>query len=150
MIISTPAVPSVSCTRRIHFDAAHRVMEHESKCKYLHGHRYVIEATFTARHLDALGRVVDFGIVKARLGDWIDRHWDHNVILHKADEALGAMITSHTQQNIFYLDANPTAENMAVYLLHTVCPDLFKDAGLNCVRIRLYETPNCFADANII
>ena len=37
---------TTTCTRRIEFDAAHRVMEHESKCRHLHGHRYAIEATF--------------------------------------------------------------------------------------------------------
>ncbi len=50
----------ISCTRRIEFDAAHRVMRHEGKCKHLHGHRYALEATFSASGLDALGRVIDF------------------------------------------------------------------------------------------
>jgi 6-pyruvoyltetrahydropterin/6-carboxytetrahydropterin synthase len=54
----------ISCTRRIEFDAAHRVMEHESKCKHLHGHRYALEATFVAPDLDTLGRVVEFGVIK--------------------------------------------------------------------------------------
>ena len=33
----------ITCTRRIEFDAAHRILNHESKCKMLHGHRYVVE-----------------------------------------------------------------------------------------------------------
>lgn len=138
---------TISCTRRIHFDAAHRVMEHESKCKQLHGHRYVIEASFAAQKLDSLGRVVDFGVVKDLLGNWVDTYWDHNTILHEADAALGARIAEVTQQTVFYLPCNPTAENMADYLLHTVCPALFKGSSLKCTRIRLYETPNCYADA---
>ncbi len=42
----------ITCTRRIEFDAAHRILNHESKCKMLHGHRYAIEATFEAKNLD--------------------------------------------------------------------------------------------------
>lgn len=140
---------SISCTRRVEFDAAHRVMEHESKCKHLHGHRYVIEATFSATQLDSLGRVVDFGVVKETLGGWIDEHWDHTTILHEKDTPLGVSISGHTAQKIYYLPMNPTAENMAEYLLSAICPSLFKDMGIVCTRIRLYETPNCYADVTL-
>lgn len=137
----------LTCTRKIEFDAAHRVMEHESKCKLLHGHRYVIEATFAADELDSLGRVIDFGNVRQVLGDWVDSNWDHNAILHQDDKALGDKITSITGQKIFYLPFNPTAELMADYLLREICPKLFGKDGVRCIKIRLYETPNCYAEA---
>ena len=143
---------AITCTRRIEFDAAHRVLEHESKCKHLHGHRYVIEASFSAEKLDALGRVVDFGVIKQKLGSWVDDAWDHTTILHEKDKELGDAISAITQQKIFYLPNNPTAENMAVYLLEIVCPELFKNDGVSCDAIKLYETPNCsvIAYTNIV
>lgn len=137
---------TITCTRRIEFDAAHRVMQHEGKCKYLHGHRYVLEASFAARELDAVGRVVDFGAIKEILGGWIDAQWDHTAILFDKDQALGKAIIDQTGQRIFYLPANPTAENMAEYLMHTVCPALFGDMPIRCAKIKLYETPNCYAE----
>lgn len=137
----------ITCTRRIEFDAGHRVMEHESKCRHLHGHRYGVEATFAAHDLDLLGRVIDFGAVREMLGSWIDAHWDHATILSDKDRELGEAIAAKTGQTVFYLPANPTAENMAHYLFAEVCPGLFADSGARCVRIRLYETPNCYADA---
>jgi len=139
--------PMITCTRKIEFDAAHRVMRHESKCKYLHGHRYVLEATFTAPELDDIGRVVDFGVIKEKLGGWIDANWDHTAILFDEDNKLGSAIAEHTDQQVFYLPSNPTAENMASYLLHQVCPKLFAGSSLACAKIRLYETPNCYAEA---
>jgi 6-pyruvoyltetrahydropterin/6-carboxytetrahydropterin synthase len=139
----------VTCTRKLEFDAAHRVMLHESKCKYLHGHRYVVEATFMADALDALGRVIDFGVIKQVLGTWIDEHFDHNTILNIEDKQLGEMIAGQLQQNIYYLPYNPTAENIAKYLLEEICPKLFADYPINCVHIRVYETPNCYAEAGI-
>jgi len=138
----------ISCTRRIEFDAAHRVMEHESKCRHLHGHRYVIEASFAANGLDTLGRIIDFGRVRELLGTWVDAHWDHATILGDKDRALGDAIAAKTGQTVFYLPVNPTAENMAQYLLEEVCPALFNATGATCIRIRLYETPNCYADAS--
>jgi 6-pyruvoyltetrahydropterin/6-carboxytetrahydropterin synthase len=137
----------ISCTRRLEFDAAHRVMQHESKCRHLHGHRYVIEATFQARvGLDALGRVIDFGVIKDVLGTWIDTHWDHTTILHEADRPLGEVIAQHTAQTIYYIPMNPTAEHMAAYLLERICPMLFAHTDVECTHIRLHETPNCYAD----
>jgi len=136
----------LTCTRRIEFDAAHRVVGHEGKCKHVHGHRYALEATFASRELDTIGRVVDFGVIKDVLGKWIDDNWDHTAILFDEDKPLGKAISSITGQKIFYLPANPTAENMAEYIIHTVCPKLFADLPIQCTRIRLYETPNCYAD----
>src|SRR4051812_49251931 len=120
----------ITCTRKVHFDAAHRVMNHESKCKMLHGHRYVIEATFAADELDNLGRVIDFGVIRDRLTNWIDTNWDHNTILCEKDKELGEVIAKQISQKIFYLPTNPTAENMAEYLLNTVCRKLFPENGV--------------------
>ena len=137
----------ITCTRRIEFDAAHRILNHESKCKMLHGHRYALEATFVAKELDDLGRVIDFGVVREVLGAWIDENFDHNTILSKEDKKLGEKITSETGQKIFYLDKNPTAENIAEFLLKEICPQLFAKKQVKCVKIKLFETPNCYVES---
>ncbi len=139
----------ISCTRRIEFDAAHRVMEHESKCRHLHGHRYVVEATFSSAHLDALGRIIDFGKVREILGGWIDEYWDHATILNLQDGELGNAIAERTGQDIYYIEGNPTAERMADYLLNEICPILFAASGATCTRITVWETPNCKAEATL-
>ncbi len=139
----------IKCTRRLHFDAAHRVMEHDSKCKFLHGHRYVIEANFESNALNKLGMVIDFGVIKKKLGKWIDDNWDHNTILSKDDKELGKNIERAISQKVFYLDKNPTAENMADYLLNRICPELFIEDGVKCSAIRLYETPNAWVDISL-
>ncbi|MFT5703671.1 MAG: 6-pyruvoyltetrahydropterin/6-carboxytetrahydropterin synthase [Rickettsiales bacterium] len=137
----------ITCTRRIEFDAAHRVMKHSSKCRMLHGHRYAIEATFYADELDDLGMVIDFGIIKEILGNWIDENWDHNTILNCKDKDLGDQITKTTQQKIYYLNCNPTAEEMASYLFNQICPKIFTDHKISCSEIKIFETPNCYAVA---
>ncbi len=136
----------ITCTRRIEFDAAHRIMNHESKCKMLHGHRYAIEATFQAKELDDLGRVIDFGVIKKLLGAWVDNNLDHNTILCIKDKDLGNKIESETGQKIYYITENPTAENIAKHILEEICPKLFCDSDVKCIKIKLYETPNCYTD----
>ena len=116
---------SVTCTRRIQFCAGHRVAGHENKCAHLHGHNYVALITAQANELDDVGRVIDFSVLKERVGGWIDKHWDHGFILWAGDSearaVIGAFHTGVTGQKLFELPVNPTAENMARYLIGTVC-----------------------------
>src|SRR5690606_40371968 len=42
----------------------HRVVGHEGKCRFLHGHNYRIHFTVAADQLDEIGRVVDFSVIK--------------------------------------------------------------------------------------
>lgn len=136
----------VQCTRRIEFDAAHRVIGHENKCKYLHGHRYVLEITASANELDDLGRVVDFGELKSVMKAWIDDNLDHNVILYEKDLELGSFISQCTGQNIYFLDSNPTAENIALHLKIDIIPKLFTKKSFEVVKLKLFETPNAFVE----
>jgi 6-pyruvoyltetrahydropterin/6-carboxytetrahydropterin synthase len=120
-------------------------MEHESKCKLLHGHRYVVEASFGAVELDEIGRVIDFGVIREVLGKWIDDNFDHTTILFEKDRNLGENIAKITGQKIYYMKSNPTAENIAKHLLEDICPQLFASHNIKCVGIKVYETPNCSA-----
>ena len=44
---------------------------------------------------------------------------------------------------------NPTAENMAKYLLEEVCPSLLEGTGGVANRVRIWETDESFAEAAI-
>jgi len=134
-------------TRKIEFDAGHRLIGHESKCAHLHGHRYVAEITVEAPGLDKVGRVVDFSVIKDKVGGWIDEHWDHNMLLNKEDPLLDMPPTSTIWNGKppYIFDCNPTAENMAE-VLSTTARTLLDKGPLIVVHIRLYETPNCWVD----
>ena len=131
------------CTRRIAFDAGHRVLRHESKCRNVHGHRYVADITVTAPELDAIGRVVDFGVVKEFVGGWVDSAWDHGYIGHPDDPLLSIIEKRGLKVYRMPSGCNPTAESMAEVLgiqAQELLPDLIVS------QVRLYETPNCWAD----
>ena len=57
--------------RQIGIDAGHRIQTHGSKCRHLHGHRYLIEAVCEAGHLHQGGEqtdmVLDFGFLKEEM-----------------------------------------------------------------------------------
>ena len=45
----------ISITRRLEFDAGHRIPDHRSQCRNLHGHRYVLEITLCGDVVQAPG-----------------------------------------------------------------------------------------------
>lgn len=138
------------CTRLVEFDSAHRVMNHESKCRNLHGHRYKIEITAMADELDSIGRVIDFSVLKNKIGSWIDDNWDHTTILNKDDsDTIKSFQTIPKNKPIYLMSGNPTAENMASYLLREICPKLLAGHNVTVTKIRVYETPNCYAEDEI-
>lgn len=134
--------------RKIEFCYGHKVTNHESKCLNLHGHNAVVLVYATPiKDLDSLGRVIDFSILKTKLGGWINENWDHTMILyHKDKKTINLLNKVEKNKDIFILNQNPTAENLAHFLLWDVCPKLFKGSGVIIYKIRFWETPNCFAE----
>lgn len=151
-------------TRRLEFDAGHRVYGHEGKCRHLHGHRYTAEVTVESDSLDSIGRVIDFGVIKIELGAWIEDNWDHNLMLNAKDPLVEAIRELNKSKPINHEAAswedivfggrepyimpngNPTAENMASDLFRVAVE--FLPSGLKVTNVRIYETPNCWADCS--
>jgi 6-pyruvoyltetrahydropterin/6-carboxytetrahydropterin synthase len=85
----------------------------------MHGHNYEIDITVNGPAGDD-GFVIDF--------------WDLDLIVHPVIE----MIDHRTLNDIPGLE-NPTAENIALWFLKQV---------ENAAAVRVYETKDCWADAN--
>jgi 6-pyruvoyltetrahydropterin/6-carboxytetrahydropterin synthase len=137
---------NIQCSRKIHFCSGHRVLNHETKCANLHGHNYVAWFNAEADSLDSIGRIIDFSVLKEKIGGWIDKHWDHTTIIFQDDTDL-ISIKDKLEKNkpVWISPFNPTAENMAKYLFEVVCPDVLKDTGVFVTEVILYETENCYA-----
>lgn len=140
-----------SCVRKIHFCYGHRVKDHESKCATLHGHNGIIWVHATpVDDLDKLGRVIDFSVLKEKVGGWVDTHWDHTTILYKDDQdTIDLVKKAPSFKDVFILPTNPTAENLAKYLLTEICPQVLKNSGVMVYKITFWETENCYAEQEL-
>lgn len=141
-------------TRRLEFDAGHRIPDHASLCRHLHGHRYAIEVTVSGEIVTAAGdaesgMVADFGGLKTL----IDRHvvgvWDHAFLAHADDAPLVAFLATLPDHRTVLFDAPPTAEHLAQTALGILIRACAESYGprVRVEQVRLYETPNCWADA---
>ena len=139
----------ITATRRIQFAAGHRVFGHEGKCRHLHGHNFVVFVTAAAEDLDAVGRVIDFGVLKERIGGWIEREWDHGFVVWANDAEACQALARVSGQKTYLLPANPTAENLADHLLRVVGPDALGGTGVRLVKVTLHETENGIAEASL-
>jgi 6-pyruvoyltetrahydropterin/6-carboxytetrahydropterin synthase len=125
-------------SREISFCYGHRLLNHDGKCRHLHGHNGKAVITLESGKLDALGMVVDFSRLKRTVGGWIEQALDHKMILHRDDPAL-AYLRSQGEP-VFVTDANPTAENIAKLIY-----DYTAEQGFPVVEVQLWETETCRA-----
>ena len=141
-------------TRRLEFDAGHRIPNHASQCRYLHGHRYAIEITLSGKIIDTegvagQGMVMDFSEVKHIAKRELADHWDHAFLVWQRDQALMEFLATLPEPKTVVLPVVPTAENLAAEafrILDAAYRDTYGNQ-LQLARVRLYETPNNWADA---
>lgn len=140
-------------TRRLEFDAGHRIPDHQSQCRHLHGHRYVIEITLAGDVINTKGRpdngmVMDFSEVKALAMRHLVEIWDHAFLCWREDKPVADFLATLPDHKTVLLDRVPTAENLAQLafdLLDAVYQDRYGN-HLRLERVRLHETPNCWAE----
>ena len=141
----------VEITRKIEFDAGHRIPDHNSKCRNVHGHRYVLEATVRGdvnpvRGQSDDGMVVDFGDLKGIMLKAVGDVWDHAFLVYERDTvmllALSALGDAHRS---VLLPVIPTVENLASHAFSCI-QDEMPAGAMKLHRVRLWETPNCWCD----
>jgi 6-pyruvoyl-tetrahydropterin synthase len=127
----------------------HRVHGHEGKCRNLHGHNYRIHFTCVAEDgaLDGVGRVIDFSQIKAKLCMWIEEHWDHRFLIWEEDPMKSHLL--ELDPTVVVVPFNPTAENIAQYLVEVVGPAQLAGTGIKLSEVMVEETRKCFASYGV-
>lgn len=152
--------------------AGHRVVGHESKCRHLHGHNYKFHFKVAPKHgcgkvvtrgklvedgLDSVGRVIDFSVVKTTLCQWLEDNWDHKFLHWNRDNLIDALKIAasrpscplehedheHFLGSLVALPFNPTAENLAAYMVDVIGPQLLDEYGVELVECTIEETSKC-------
>jgi 6-pyruvoyltetrahydropterin/6-carboxytetrahydropterin synthase len=155
VIIHTPIqlTSIMQITRRLEFDAGHRIPGHTSQCRHLHGHRYAIEITLsgeiiTTDGLSEQGMVMDYTEVKRIAKEQLVDAWDHAFLVYRSDTAVLNFLNSLPNHKTVVLEVPPTAENLAM-LAFKLLDSAYRHSygnNLQLERVRIYETPNNWAD----
>lgn len=143
----------LTITKRLEFDAGHRIPDHNSECRNLHGHRYVLELTLEGEVVDAPGTpehgmLMDFSAVKSIAREYVVDPWDHAFLVYEGDKPVRDLLDALPDHKTVVLSAVPTAENMARIAFEILAPRLQARYGnkLRLAKVKLYETPNSWAE----
>ena len=147
---------STSIRRWVETDTGHRVPNHKSKCKHIHGHRYRWEAELegdvvTEKGVSDEGMLMDFSDLSRILDENIHDVIDHAFVVFEGDEdaraALSMMGEAHKTLVVPFV---PTAENLARWAFEQIDPHIKSSYG-NSLRLRAFhvrETPKSWASWN--
>lgn len=142
----------LTITRKLEFDAGHRIPNHQSICRNMHGHRYVMHITLHGKVQDqkgspSEGMLMDFSDVKDLAEKHLINEWDHAFLVYEGDQKVRQFLESMDGHKTVVLDKIPTVENLAQIAydrLKSVFESYFPTLTLK--SIKLYETPNSWAE----
>lgn len=143
----------LTITRKLEFDAGHRIPDHNSQCRNLHGHRYALHITLTGEIINQDGRsdkgmIMDFSDIKALANQHLVDQWDHAFLVYENDLPIRQFLDSLPDHKTVVLDRIPTVENLAQIAFDKLAEVFEREAGLQLVKVTLYETPNCWAEVS--
>lgn len=114
--------------------------------------------------LDSVGRVIDFSVVKATLCQWLEDNWDHKFLYWARDELINGLRDlasdlregyveendhDHFVNSLVQLPFNPTAENLAAYMVEVIGPQLLDEHGVQLVECTIEETSKCHVNYSL-
>ncbi|TCS39508.1 6-pyruvoyltetrahydropterin/6-carboxytetrahydropterin synthase [Paucimonas lemoignei] len=143
----------LTITRKLEFDAGHRIPDHKSQCRNLHGHRYTLEITLVGEVIKEegssdQGMIMDFSDVKALAKQHLVDVWDHAFLVYAKDEKVRDFLEALEGHKTVIIDSIPTVENLAQTAFNILKP-AYQDrygTGLRLHKLVLHETPNCWAE----
>lgn len=139
-------------TRSHHACCTHKLKNHSSACRMLHGHDYFFELTFTFTQVEEIGYALDFAEIKRVGCAWIDDFLDHGAIFNPTDtKYINPCIEDNLKLWLMSLNGegefcNPSVENIAkeVYMVMEI---LFEKYNNLCIKhLRVFETEKCWTD----
>ena len=128
------------------FHAAHRQLEYEGKCAFVHGHTW--RGTFVLRSErfprdEKLDMSVDFGALKD-----IFKFLDHKMLISERDETFANADLFEPEGVVVLPGTNPSVENVVLYCMDQavdVLAELFPGLGIEYhIELTIQETDNNF------
>ena len=125
---------------------AHAIFGYSGACKNIHGHSYELQVTVTSGEkgqsfIPAPGFILDFKELKQIVTSTIIQLFDHKLVLSR--DYLAKIQDLHSQENLLIWEAEPTAENMLVFIQRILRENL--PPAIRLAELKLYETKNSYA-----
>ncbi len=135
--------------KTVEWDMGHRIPNHRSQCKNLHGHRYRLEVCLEGKLIDKKSSssedmVMDFGGIKKILNKEVVEVCDHAFMFWKKDKIMADFFKTNPSMKHLPVSFVPTAERTAQWVFKKL-KTRFKDeygTGLKLSEVTVWETPS--------
>lgn len=131
----------ISITKKIEFEAAHRLSNYPGSCREIHGHTYKLEVTIAGPIDPETDMIMDFKDLKKVMQKAALDHFDHALILKESVENR-EIFTSYSGK-VTWMETEPTAERMIQWILGQIAREL--PSQLEVVDLSLYKTSGSLA-----
>ena len=139
---------NVTVTKRFEFCYGHHLPEYSGKCCVQHGHNAILDIEVSGAPFNLVepyaGMTCDFGTLKKIVTERVLDILDHQNLNDLPAPDYGPTDEGFTEEeSVFFVMASvPTAENTVRWIVAT----LYETFGMNLHRVRLYETPDSYAE----
>jgi len=140
--------------KKFKFEAAHIVRNCSSeRCKFsIHGHSYIVEVFFEGNQLDNGGMIMDFGLMKDNIKDFIDS-FDHCYQYWNKETKDFIKFIHNNSARWIEMPISPSAENYSLMFLYVIdqmvrATEFRNGEGKVTVSsVRVHETDTGYAEA---
>ncbi len=139
----------IRVTKIFNFEMAHALYGYEGPCKNVHGHSYELWVTLTGKPESKkdsphVGMVIDFGILKAIVKEYVVDKMDHAIMLNENAPYAVLPMNNELFEKKWIVPFQPTCENMLLYFVGKLKKQLPHHVKLHSLKLK--ETPTSFAE----
>jgi len=143
--------------KRFRVESSHVVRNCTSeRCSHSHhGHSAVIDVFFEGRHLDNAQMLMDFGLMKGAIKDWIDS-MDHCALICTKDDPEYVEFFKKFNDRYILIPFNPSAEMLSIFIMHYINRILDNtqfhngEDRVRCVNVEYNETVTGMARCDVV
>jgi 6-pyruvoyltetrahydropterin/6-carboxytetrahydropterin synthase len=137
----------ITITKIFRFETAHAIYGYQGPCAHIHGHSYELHVRVAAEenetgYIGGTGIIIDFKDLKALVQTAVIKKLDHKLVLSR--EYMAAATNSFAEQEVVIFDAEPTAENLLIYIRKEI-QNLFPE-NIRLRSLTLWETRDSYAE----
>ena len=140
--------------KKFSFEGAHIVRDCSSdRCRHsIHGHSYVVEVFITSNGLDNGGMVMDFGLMKGPIKNFIDS-FDHAYSLWSREEPEFKEFIKNQSQRWVEMPVSPSAEMYSLMFFYVIdkiiAQTVFNNGEQQVIlhSVRVHETATGYAES---
>ena len=143
--------------KRFRVESSHVVRNCTSeRCSHSHhGHSAVIDVYFEGRHLDNAQMLMDFGLMKGAIKDFIDS-MDHCALICTKDDPEYVEFFKKFNDRYILIPFNPSAEMLSIFIMHYINRILDNtqfnngEDRVRCVNVEYNETVTGMARCDLV